>query len=198
MSGNRRDCLVLLLFLVGTALLAGLAPLERVLGSSARIVDLHGAWVWAALLAFSTAALAGLAGFLLRKESLHRWSVGLGRSGTVFWLTSLLLSLAAMQTSWNGLYLAEPRWRLGVRFGLVAVLLQLAVTVFRRPRLGSALNIVFVGILAAALLGAESVLHPISPVFTSDSAAIRVSFLVLLGAALAASWLLARILRPNA
>ncbi len=198
MSGNRRDCLVLLLFLVGTALLAGLAPLERVLGSSARIVYLHGAWVWAALLAFSAAALAGLAGFLLRKESLHRWSVGLGRSGTVFWLTSLLLSLAAMQTSWNGLYLAEPRWRLGVRFGLVAVLLQLAVTVFRRPRLGSALNIVFVGILAAALLGAESVLHPISPVFTSDSAAIRVSFLVLLGAALAASWLLARILRPNA
>jgi hypothetical protein len=57
---------------------------------------------------------------------------------------------------------------------------------------------VFVGILAAALLGAESVLHPISPVFTSDSVAIRVSFLVLLGAALAASWLLARILRPNA
>jgi hypothetical protein len=198
MSGNRRDCLVLLLFLVGAALLAGLAPLERVLGSSARIVYLHGAWVWAALLAFSAAALAGLAGFLLRKESLHRWSVGLGRSGTVFWLTSLLLSLAAMQTSWNGLYLAEPRWRLGVRFGLVAVLLQLAVTVFRRPRLGSALNIVFVGILVAALLGAESVLHPPSPVFTSDSVAIRVSFLVLLGAALAASWLLARILRPNA
>jgi hypothetical protein len=138
MSGNRRDCLVLLLFLVGTALLAGLAPLERVLGSSARIVYLQGAWEWAALLAFSAAALAGLAGFLLRKKSLHRWSVGLGRSGTVFWLTSLLLSLAAMQTSWNGLYLAEPRWRLGVRFGLAAVLLQLAVTVFRRPRLGSA------------------------------------------------------------
>lgn len=198
MSGSRRDLLVLLLFLVGAALLAGLAPLERVLGSSARVVYLHGAWVWAALLAFSAAALAGLAGFLLRKESLHRWSISLGRSGTVFWLTSLLLSLAAMQTSWNGLYLAEPRWRLGVRFGLVAALLQLAVTVFRRPRLGSALNIVFVGILVAALLGAESVLHPPSPVFTSDSVAIRVSFLVLLGAALAASWLLARILRPNA
>jgi hypothetical protein len=197
MSGRQRDLLVLFGLVAATALVAAVAPTEQVLGSAVRVVYLHGAWVWAALLAFTAASLAGLFGFILRRDDLHAWSVGLARSATLFWLTSLVLSLAAMQTSWNGLYLAEPRWRLGVRFGITAVLLQAAVTVLRRPRLGSALNIVFFGLLTAALLQAPSVMHPSSPVFTSDSIGIRLSFLALLAAALAATAWLARLLRMN-
>jgi hypothetical protein len=162
MTAGRRSWLILLLLVVASVLVAGLAPRDQVLGASLRIVYLHGAWVWAALLLFAGAALAGILGFALKRDRLHYWSVGLARSATVFWLASLLLSLAAMQTSWNGLYLAEPRWQLGVRFGVTAVLLQIGVTVLRRPRLGSGLNIVFGLWLAAGLLATPAVMHPLS------------------------------------
>jgi hypothetical protein len=195
---RRRHILSFLLLVAACVALAGLAPVDGVLGTSVRIVYLHGASVWAALAAYAAAAAAGLAGFVLRKDLLHRWSVGLARAATASWIAALLLSLAAMQTSWNGLYLAEPRWQIGVRFGITAVLLQTAVTILRRPRLASLVNIAFFGLLAASLVGADAVMHPSSPVFTSDSAGIRFSFVALLGCALAASLVLARMLRANA
>jgi len=198
MSPRRRDGLVLLFLVALAVVLAALAPTDHVLGSGLRIVYLHGAWVWAALLAFAGAALTGTFGLLLHRESLVRWSVGVGRSAAITWLISLLISLAAMQTNWNGLYLAEPRWALGVRFGVAAVLLQAGVAVLRRPRLGSALNILFFGLLVGALLVTPSVLHPPSPVFSSPSTALRLSFLALLACTSASSAWLARLLRPNA
>jgi len=96
----------------------------------------------------SVGPAAGLAGLLGRGEGLHRWSTGWARSATLFWLTSLLFSLWAMETSWNGLYLAEPRWRLGVQFGVVAILLQLAILLIRRPPVASAVNAAFFAALA--------------------------------------------------
>ena len=198
MSARRRDWLVLLVLLASTVGLAALAPTDQVLGSGLRIVYLHGTWVWAALLTFAAAAMTGLVGLILRNDDLVRWSVGLGRSATVFWLVSLLLSLAAMQTNWNGLYLDEPRWRVGVRFGVVAVLLQGAGALMRRPRLSSSLNILFFGLLAAVLGVTTSVLHPPSPVFSSPSTVLRLSFLALLACTGASAVWLAQLLRPNA
>jgi hypothetical protein len=195
---RRRHLLFFLLLVAACVALAGLAPADGVLGTSVRIVYLHGASVWAALAAYAAAAAAGMAGFVLGKDGLHRWSIGLARAATACWIAALLLSLAAMQTSWNGLYLAEPRWQIGVRFGITAVLLQTALAILRRPRLASLINIAFFGLLAASLVGVEAVMHPSSPVFTSDSTGIRFFFVALLGCALAASLVLARILRPNA
>src|SRR5512133_1911716 len=96
------------------ALLTFFGPEEKSLGSNVRIVYLHGAWVMAAEAAFIAAALAGLLGLILRREIFHAWSAALGRTGIVFWVTYLPLSMFAMQTNWNGLFLAEPRFRLAM------------------------------------------------------------------------------------
>jgi hypothetical protein len=172
--------------------------MDRVLGASVRVVYLHGAMVWVALLGFAAAGLAGLAAWLLRRDRLHAWSVGFGRSATIFWLTGILLSLAAMEISWNGLFLAEPRWQFMLRFGIAAILLQVAVTLVRRPSLGSAVNLLFIVLLAAGLSATPLVMHPSSPVFTSGSSAMRASFVALLATATAAGSVLAWLLRPNA
>src|SRR5690606_9937862 len=109
--------LFLLVLAVAIAAFTALSPAERTLGLNVRVVYLHGAWVWAALAAFLAAAGAGLAGFIRDRASengsltLHRWSRALGRTGLLFWITYLPLSMWAMQTNWNGLFLAEPRWR---------------------------------------------------------------------------------------
>ena len=101
---------------IAIALLTLLGPEEKSLGANVRIVYLHGAWVLTAEIAFFAAALAGLFGLILHKDIFHAWSAALGRTGILFWVTYLPLSLFAMQSNWNGLFLAEPRFRLAMIF----------------------------------------------------------------------------------
>jgi len=85
-------------------LVAALAPLEKTLGSNARLVYFHGAWVWAAMLAFSGAAVAGAIGLLSRRIAWQRTSQAAGRTGLVFWLIFLPMALLVMQLNWNGIF----------------------------------------------------------------------------------------------
>ena len=125
--------------LAGIGLVTLLSPAEKVLGANARIVYLHGVWVWAALAAFVAAGATGAAALALRTNpkagtaDLHAWSRALGRTGLFFWITYLPISMWAMETSWNGLYLAEPRFRLAVIFTVTGLLLQVGLALMNRP-----------------------------------------------------------------
>lgn len=156
-----------------------LGPAEKALGSNVRMVYLHGAWVWTALTAYLAAALVGLVALLVRKPGLHCWSIALGRTGLLFWLTYLPLSLLAMQTNWNGLFLAEPRWRLAIAFAITSILLQAGLTILGRPAWNSVGNIAFAAALLLALRNTTSVMHPDSPIFSSDLLSIQFYFLLL-------------------
>jgi hypothetical protein len=150
------------------ALLTLFGPEEKSLGSNVRIVYLHGAWVLAAEVAFIAAALAGLLGLVLRKEIFHAWSAALGRTGIVFWLTYLPLSLFAMQTNWNGLFLAEPRFRLAIIFAVTGVLLQIGLWLFSISWLTSLANILYIITLRVIFATAQNIMHPPpSPIFNS-------------------------------
>ena len=150
------------------ALLTLFGPEEKSLGANVRIVYLHGAWVLAAEVAFIAAALAGLLGLVLRKEIFHAWSAALGRTGIVFWLTYLPLSLFAMQANWNGLFLAEPRFRIAMIFAVTGVLLQLGLLLFNISWLTSFANILYIITLRVVFATAQNVMHPPpSPIFNS-------------------------------
>ncbi|MGZ9235173.1 MAG: hypothetical protein ACXW4E_06580, partial [Anaerolineales bacterium] len=84
--------------LIVIALLAFFGPEEQSLGANVRIVYLHGAWVLTAELAFLAAGLAGLIALITRRDAFHKWSAALGRTGIVFWVSYLPLSLWAMQS----------------------------------------------------------------------------------------------------
>jgi hypothetical protein len=165
--------------LVVIIVLAMLGPAEKALGSNVRVVYLHGAWVWTAMTAYLAAALAGLLGLIFRRGSLHCWSLALGRTGLFFWLTYLPLSLWAMQTNWNGLFLAEPRWRLALVFSVVGILLQAGLTLLARPAWTSAGNLAFATALIVALNNIPDVMHPASPIFSSEALRIQFYFLLL-------------------
>ena len=138
---------------IGIASLFG--PEEKALGANVRYVYIHGAWVLAAQAALVLAGLAGFVALLARylpllaarESSLHRWSAALGRSGIVFWVTYLPLSLLAMQTNWNGLFLAEPRFRLAMTFAVVGVLLQIGLWLMNTSWLTSLANLIFIIVL---------------------------------------------------
>jgi hypothetical protein len=152
------------------ALLAFLGPEEKSLGANVRIVYLHGAWVLTAEMAFFAAALTGLLGLLLQKDIFHSWSAALGRTGIIFWLTYLPLSLFAMQANWNGLFLAEPRFRLAIIFAITGILLQLGLWLFNIHWLTSLGNILYIIVLRISFATTQNVMHPPpSPIFNSGN-----------------------------
>ena len=163
----------LLLFLATLLVIFAAAlfgPEEKDLGTNVRIVYLHGAWVLTAELAFVLSALAGLVGLIARKDGFHAWSAALGRTGIVFWVTYLPLSLMAMQTNWNGLFLAEPRFRLALTFAVVGVLLQVGLWIIHLPWITSLANVIFIVVLRVIFSTASNVMHPPpSPIFNSGN-----------------------------
>jgi hypothetical protein len=175
------------------ALLALFGPEEQSLGSNVRIVYLHGAWVLAAELAFVAAALAGLVALITKREAFHNWSAALGRTGIFFWLTYLPLSLWAMQSNWNGLFLSEPRFRLAVIFAVTGILLQGGVWLINTNWITSVANIIYIIVLRVVFSSASNIMHPPpSPIFNSGNFAIIGFFLALIALTLLAAFFLTR------
>jgi hypothetical protein len=184
-------------FLITVALIAVLAllgPEEQSLGANVRIVYLHGAWVLTAELLMLMAALAGLIGLITPRKTFHAWSAALGRAGIFFWLTYLPLSLWAMQSNWNGLFLAEPRFRLAVIFAVTGLLLQVGLWLMNTDWITSAANIVFIIALRVVFASADNIMHPPpSPIFNSGNFAIIGFFLALIVLSLAAGFFMTRL-----
>lgn len=179
-------------FLSLVVAVSALGPPERSLGSHVRLVYLHGAWVWTALAGFALAGILGVVGLALRRPGPQRWSLALGQAALIFWLSYLPMSLWVMQANWNGLFLQEPRWRLGLDFAVVDVLVQGAILVLGSFAWASWLNLAVFGALTWALSHTPEVMHPSSPIFSSGSPTIEVFFLTLVGLCLVCGWQLAR------
>jgi hypothetical protein len=111
-----------------------------------------------------------------------------------FWITYLPLSMWASQLNWNGLFLAEPRWKVAFVFSVVGLLLQLGLALIDRPILASIGNVLFLVALTIGLSAADRVLHPVSPIFTSGSLRLQLFFIslvaltMLAGAQIAGWW----------
>jgi hypothetical protein len=170
MSRLKSPLSLFLASLILIALIALFGPEDKALGANVRIVYLHGAWVLTAEIAFILAGVAGFLALIRPRPWLDNWSAALGRTGTVFWVTYLPLSLLAMQTNWNGLFLAEPRFRLALTFAVVAVLMQVGLWLIAKPAYTSAANALFIMVLRYVFSQATNVMHPPpSPIFNSGN-----------------------------
>jgi len=198
----RYSAVWLALTIVVIALGTAFGPTERTLGENLRLVILHGAWVWTGKFVFAAAALAGLLGLILTRSFWPLLSLVLGRTGLLFWLTYLPMSLIVQMQNWGGIFWDEPRWRIPFTFGVVGLLLQLGLWVINQPRLTCLANLAFGVVLWGQLGGITNVLHPDSPVFGSESTAIPLFFILLtvltLLAAAQITWLLYRSLQHRA
>jgi len=169
-----------------------IGPAEHSLGTHIRVVYLHGAWVWASLAAFLAASVFGGLGLFTQRKSFHYWSGAFGRTGLIFWISYLPLSLWAMQSNWNGLFLAEPRWRLALIFAITGIFLQVGLSLVDKPNLTSGLNLCYFIALMFALQHTPNVMHPTSPILNSDAWRIQLFFFGLVLLTLLAVWQMAR------
>ena len=180
------------LALLTTAALTSIGPQEKSLGNNIRIVYLHGAWALTAEAALGLSAAAGLFGILTRRENLHCWSAALGYTGIFFWVTYLPLSLWAMQANWNGLFLAEPRFRVAVIFSVTGVLLQVGLSLLSRPIFTSLFNVLFFTALRIGLSRADYVMHPPpSPIFNSGILSLQLFFIAITFLTMTAAYFMA-------
>jgi len=194
MPKNKSQLTYFFLTVLVIALLALFGPEEQSLGANVRIVYLHGAWVLTAELAMLLAALTGLMGLGISRKNFHAWSGALGRAGMFFWVTYLPLSLWAMQSNWNGLFLAEPRFRLAVTFAVTGILLQAGLWLIKLDWITSLANIIFIVVLRGVFATAENVMHPPpSPIFNSGNYAIIGFFVAMMALSLIASYFLTRV-----
>ena len=80
-----------------------------------------------------------------------------------------------METNWNGLFLAEPRWRFAVIFAVTGLLLQIGLS-FTPVRWASFWNVAYVATLFGVLRSTENVMHPASPMLDSNAWRIQLFF----------------------
>lgn len=194
MPKNKSQLTYFFLTVLAIAWLALFGPEEQSLGANVRIVYLHGAWVLTAELAMLLAALAGLMGLGTSRKNFHAWSAALGRAAMFFWVTYLPLSLWAMQSNWNGLFLIEPRFRLAVTFAVTGILLQVGLWLIKVDWITSLANLIFIVVLRVVFATAENVMHPPpSPIFNSGNYAIIGFFVTMMALSLLASYFLTRV-----
>jgi hypothetical protein len=97
-----------------------------------------------------------------------------------------------MRANWNGLFLAEPRWRVAVVFAVAGILLQSGLSLIEDPAWASGFNFLYALALFTALQSTQQVMHPASPILESDAWRIQVFFAALLVLTLVAAWQVAR------
>lgn len=187
----------LLMIVAAIGLVLLVAPLDRVLGDVSRLVYLHGAMVWVALVGFSVAGILGMAHLLRGRLVWYRWSQGVERSAILFWAGYLPISLLAADLAWNGVFWAEPRWTMAAQILVVAVAFQVGGALLDNPRVSSTLNAVMAGMTWWLLTHTPSIIHPDNPIGTSDSISIKLSFVALVGLCGLAALQTARWLRPS-
>ena len=83
-----------------------------------------------------------------------------------------------MESNWNGLFLAEPRFRLALTFAVVGVLMQAGLWVISNKLLSAVANVAYIIVLRVIFATAENIMHPPpSPIFNSGNYLI-ISFFV--------------------
>lgn len=189
------------LTLVGLAVLvltlALLAPRDVTLGDASPIVYLHGALVWIAILAFTAAGLVGLAGLVWERNLLHAWSGALARTGLLFWIIYLPLSMWASKVTWNGIPLDDPRFRTAFQVLVLAAGFQIAAALWGgKNRLSSGLNVILALTLWVLTLTTQDVMHPQNPMRAS-AMTIQFFFALLVGGCGLAALQVARWMRQR-
>ena len=166
---SREGIGISLVVLAGAALLfAWAAPNDVTLKGTSKVVYIHGALVWTSLLTLTAAGVLGVAAvWVKRGDTMHAWTLALGRTGLLFWLAYIPVSMLASRMAWNAVFLAEPRYTTAFRVLAVGIIVQVIVFLFNRPAISSGLHAVQAVILWVMLLTTPSILHPDNPILRS-------------------------------
>ncbi len=163
------------------ALILALMPSEKTLGQVIKLVYLHGALSRAGMIGFWAASIAGAAYLVRSNERWLRWSRALLLSGWGFWTVHFIVSMPATRLTW-GPWIAwgEPRVTMTLQV-IAAGLVVLAVGwLLESPRFTAIANLLLGGTVFVLIARTGVLRHPLDPIGTSPSSALRLIYLLLL------------------
>lgn len=183
--GSRENIpLVAAFAVIVSIVLAWLSPAEATLGQAVKLVYVHAALMWVAFGLLSVGAILGLLFIVLRRRSLSAWSYGSTATAVALLLTTGLLGSLTAQVTWGGINWSEPRLLMLGEILLAGLAVLAVAGLSSSALLQSASNILFAIVAWTLLFRTELVIHPDSPIFSSESLAIKI-FPLLITASLA-------------
>lgn len=173
--GSRENIPLTVAFAVTVSLiLAWMSPAEATLGQAVKLVYVHAALMWVAFGILTIAGGTGLLYAFWRRSTLLAWSNGSVATAVGLLVFTGFLGLVTAKVTWGGISWSEPRLlMLGeiILVGLVAALVALV----SRPSIYVALvNLAFAGVAWWLLIATERIIHPVSPIFSSESVTIKI------------------------
>jgi hypothetical protein len=172
------------------ALIVWVAPEERTLGAGIKWVCVHVALTWTGMTGLIVAGVLGALVVLGRERWLH-WVHAIGAVGLGFLSVGAVISGIAALVNWGGIALDEPRLNATLQIIVASFGVVVLVGTGLAARWKGLLLVLLPVFMFASLTLTPLVLHPRSPIWTSASAGIQATFVVLYALSLLAALSLA-------
>lgn len=163
---------------VAVVILALLSPEEQTLGSMLRLVFVHAALMWVSFFMYTLAAVLSLLYLVGGKQSHFLWGESSVRTAMLILLVTGLLGLITAKITWGGIIWQEPRMAMLAKM-LLASAFAFILSFVISKKIIAVVNVLLGATIWWLLLGTQKIIHPNSPIFTSNSTAIKVFSLLI-------------------
>jgi hypothetical protein len=186
--------------LAGLALLLGLllwlSPAEQTLGQTVKLVYLHGALVRTAILLFTVSLPVNLVALLGRQGMWSAWGTALVQTALAIWVLHALFSMVTTYAAW-GVFIAwfEPRTRFTFALAAMGLIVVTTTLIVDDARFSAFALCLLAGLTLVLAPRLGVVQHPLDPIGSSPSSAIRTFYTAIQIVCLAMGGLLAFWLR---
>ncbi len=183
--------LILAGLVIVSTLVVIFAPQERTLGDGIKIVYVHVAVTWTALLAIAAWGLLGLGVALTDHPRLYSWLTTIRPLAFGIYLVSAVLGMLSSKINWGAVGWLEPRMQATLSTLAVAIVVVVLNAWLPARRIQGVLGALMLAYTYWAIFSSPLVLHPENPIMSSDSGAIKLTFFICFALVLAiAAWIL--------
>lgn len=176
--------------IIAMAIMVWLAPAEQTLGQGIKVIYVHVALMWTGMIGLALAGLMGARIAVKDHPAMRRWMESLSWVALGMFMAGVLISFGAAQINWGAVSFQEPRTAAGITFSAIALIIKVVSSWLDRPRLRGLFNAALLPLVLWSTTNSPQALHPTNAVGASTSPAIQLTFIGLLGPALAlGAWL---------
>ena len=167
--------------LILLAVLLWLSPAEQTLGQAVKLVYLHGTLVRTAMIVFAISLPINLLALIRPQKNWATWGKAFVWGAATIWLAHTLFSMVTTYITW-GIAIAwfEPRTRFTFAVAGASVIFVAAAHFVNNTRFSSLSFTVLGGLILSLLPRLGIIQHPLDPIGTSTSDAIRAFYAAIL------------------
>jgi hypothetical protein len=184
-------------------LLLWLSPADKTLGQIVKLVYLHGALVRTAMVLFAIGLPVNLIALVGGQSGWSSWGKAFAWMAVAIWLVHALFSMVTTYAAW-GVFIAwfEPRTRFTFTLAAVGIVIVLVARLVGNARFSALVFVLLAGLTLSLAPRLGVVQHPLDPIGSSPSNAIRTFYATILAVSMALGglltiWLQARLARSR-